>query len=101
MWWIVAKTWENVQKCGFSAILAPYSLNKSRQLLSQDKLNSILPTLKTQQFNDSFKGLIFFIEKKVGNEISKVFMQDRGNHFRSLSSNISESSLANIVAEKL
>ena len=84
----------------FSAILAPYSLNKSRQLLSQDKLNSILPTLKTQQFNDSFKGLIFFIEKKVGNEISKVFMQDRGNHFSSLSSNISESSLANIVAEK-
>ena len=43
----------------FSAILAPYSLNKSRQLLSQDNLNSILPTLKTQQFNDSFKGLIF------------------------------------------
>ena len=84
----------------FSAILAPYSLNKSRQLLSQDNLNSILPTLKTQQFNDSFKGLIFFIEKKVGNEISKVFVQDRGNHFRSLSSNISESSLANIVAEK-
>ena len=84
----------------FSAILAPYSLNKSRQLLSQDNLNSILPTLKTQQFNDSFKGLIFFIEKKVGNEISKVFMQDRGNHFSSLSSNISESSLANIVAEK-
>ena len=27
-------------------------------------------------------------------------MQDRGNHFSSLSSNISESSLANIVAEK-
>ena len=36
----------------------------------------------------------------MGNEISKVFVQDRGNHFSSLSSNISESSLANIVAEK-
>ena len=40
-------------------------MNKSRQILAQDEFNSILPTLKTKEFNDSFKNLIFFVEKKL------------------------------------
>ena len=82
-----------------STFLTPYALNKSRKLLSQDNLNSILPTLKTQQFNDSFKGLIFFVEKKTGNEIQNVFLQDKGKHLKNLSSNISSNNITNIIAK--
>ena len=39
------------------------ALNKSRNLLSEDQLNSFLPTIRTQQFSDSFKGFTFIAEK--------------------------------------
>ncbi len=84
----------------FTTFLTPYSLNKSRFLLKQEDNNSILPTLRTQEFNDTFDGLIFFVEKKVDNEIQNVFLQDKGNHFKNLSSNISKNSVTNIVAQK-
>ena len=48
-----------------SAFLTPIALNKSRQLLSKDQLNSFLPTIRTQQFSDSFKGFTFIVEKKL------------------------------------
>jgi lipopolysaccharide export system permease protein len=83
----------------FSTFLTPYTLNQSRQLLSQDKMNSILPTLKTQEFNDTFKDLIFFIEKKSNNEVQNIFLQDKGNHFKSLSSNNNSSNATNIIAK--
>jgi len=84
----------------FSTFLTPVSLNKSRLLLQQEEYNSILPTLKTQQFNDTFKGLIFFVEKKNGNELSNVFLQDSTSNFSNLSSNLSKSSSTNIIAQK-
>lgn len=84
----------------FTTLLTPYSLNKSRFLLKQEDYNSILPTLRTQEFNDTFDGLIFFVEKKVENEIQNVFLQDKGNHFKNLSSNISKNSITNIIAQK-
>ena len=84
-----------------TTFLTPYSLNKSRFLLSQEKYNSLLPTFKTQQFNDTFKGLIFFVDKKINNELLNVFIQDRGNHFKNLSSNVSKNSLTNIIAQRV
>ena len=41
-----------------STVLTPLALNKSRQLLGKDQLNSFLPTVRIQQFTDSFKGLL-------------------------------------------
>ncbi len=84
----------------FTTFLTPLSLNKSRSLLSQEDYNSILPTLKIQEFNDSYKNLIFFVEKKSNNQLENVFMQDRGNNFKSLSSDTSKNSVTNIVAQK-
>lgn len=84
----------------FTTILTPLSLNKSRSLLNQEEFNSILPTLKTQEFNDTFKGIILFVEKKIKNEIQNVFLQDKGNHFKNLSSNISKNSVTYIIAQK-
>ena len=57
-----------------STFLTPIALNKSRQLLSKDQLNSFLPTIRTQQFSDSFKGFTFIVEKKINNEIQKYIL---------------------------
>ena len=46
-----------------STFFTPLALNKSRQILGNDQLSSLLPTVKTQQFSDSFKGFTFFVEK--------------------------------------
>ena len=47
----------------FSIFLTPLALNKSRQLLTYDNLNSFLPTIKKQQFSDSFKGFHIYCRK--------------------------------------
>ena len=46
-----------------STLVTPLALNKSRQLLAKQNYESILPTIKVQQFSDSFKGFTFFVEK--------------------------------------
>ncbi len=83
----------------FSIFLTPSALNKSRNLLSHDNLNSILPTIKNQQFSDSFKGFTFFVEKKLDNEIQNIFLHDDGNNLKNLSSNSSSIKDTTIVAE--
>ena len=60
----------------FSTILTPLALYKSRTLLSNDKFNSFLPTVKKQTFSDNFKGFTFIVEEKVGNEVKNIFLND-------------------------
>ena len=61
----------------FTTFITPLALNKSRQLLGKDQLNSFLPTVRSQQFTDSFQGFTFIVEKKVGNEIQNIFLHDK------------------------
>ena len=49
----------NTDNCNFT-----YFLNKSEQILSNDQINSFLPTIKKKQFNDTFKNFTFFVEIK-------------------------------------
>ena len=84
----------------FSIFLSPLALNKSRQLLSNDKFNSLLPTVRSQQFSDSFKGLTFIVEKKVDKEIQNVFLHDTGNNLRNLSSNTSNILSTTVIAKR-
>ena len=83
----------------FSTFLTPLALNKSRQLLSNDNFNSFLPTIRTQQFSDSFKGFTFIVEKKINNELKNIFLNDKGNNLRNLSSNSSDTHETTIIAE--
>ena len=46
-----------------STFITPSALNKSRKLLSNENFNTFLPTVKSQQFSDSFEGLTFLVEK--------------------------------------
>ncbi len=82
-----------------STLVTPIALNKSRQLLSNDNLNSFLPTIKTQQFSDSFKGFTFLVEKKINNQMQNIFLHDKGNNIKNLSSNISSTDTTTIIAE--
>ena len=84
----------------FSIYLSPLALNKSRQLLSNDKFNSLLPTVRSQQFSDSFKGLTFIVEKKVDKEIQNVFLHDTGNNLQNLSSNTSNILSTTVIAKR-
>jgi len=70
----------------FSTFITPYSLNKSRQLLSTQNENFFLPTIKAEQFNDSFSGLTFIVDRKFKNEIKNVFLQDKQNILKNISS---------------
>ena len=84
----------------FSAFITPYALNKSRNLLNKEGFNSFLPTIRVQQFSDSFKGFTFFVEEKFENEIKNVFMFDKSNALKNLTSNQSELNSTTIVAQE-
>ena len=83
----------------FSNFLTPLALNKSRQLLGKDQLNSFLPTVRSQQFTDSFQGFTFIVEKKVGNEIQNIFLHDKSRNLKNLSTNISNNIDTTIIAQ--
>ena len=83
----------------FSTYITPLALNKSRQMLSNSEFNSFLPTVRTQQFSDSFKGFTFIVEKKQDNKLQNIFLHDKGDNLKNLSSNTSEISETTITAE--
>jgi len=82
-----------------STLVTPLALNKSRQLLAKQNYESILPTIKVQQFSDSFKGFTFFVEKKFDNEIKNIFLHDKNNTLKSLSSDSKNTATITVVAE--
>ena len=83
----------------FTTIVTPLALNKSRLLLSSENFGSFVPTVRTQQFSDSFKGFTFIVEKKINNELKNIFLHDKGNNLKNLSSNTSKITSTTILAE--
>ncbi len=47
-----------------STFITPLALNESRSIIRQNNFNSLVPTIRAQQFSDSFKGFTFIVEKK-------------------------------------
>ena len=82
-----------------TTIITPMALNKSRLLLNNENFGSFVPTVRTQQFSDSFKGFTFIVEKKVNNELQNIFLHDKGNNLKNLSSNTSKIKSTTIIAE--
>ena len=73
-----------------STFITPYALNKSRESLKKENFNSFLPTIRSQQFSDSYKGFTFFVERKINDRIKNIFLHDTGNNLKSLTSNSSD-----------
>ena len=84
----------------FSIFLTPSALNHSRQLLNKDNLNSFLPTIRSKQFSDSFKGFTYIVEKKINNEVQNIFLHDKGGNLKNLASNNSDNSDVTIIAKE-
>ena len=82
-----------------STLITPLALNKSRQILASQNYESFLPTIKIQQFSDSFKGFTIFVEKKVNNEIKNIFLHDKNNNLKILSSDSENTTTITVVAE--
>ena len=83
-----------------STFLTPLALNKSRLLLNQNNFNSFLPTIRIQQFSDSFKGFTFIVDKKFQNEIKNVFIHDDSNTLKNLTATSQATKSTTIVAEE-
>ena len=83
----------------FTTFITPLALNKSRLLLNNENFNSFVPTVRTQQFSDSFKGFTFIVEKKINNELKNIFLHDKGNNLKNLSSNTTKISSTTILAD--
>ena len=83
----------------FSTFITPFALNKSRYLLNKEGFDSFLPTIRIQQFSDSFKGFTFLVEAKNDNEISNVFIHDEQNVLKNLTSDQSQGNSTTIVAK--
>ena len=83
----------------FTTFLTPLALNKSRLLLSNENFGSFVPTVRTQQFSDSFKGFTFIVEKKINNELKNIFLHDKGNNIKNLSSNTTKIESTTIIAK--
>ena len=83
----------------FSTFITPMALQKSRYLLNKENFASFLPTVRIQQFSDSFKGFTFFVEKKKNDKIENVFIHDKSNVLKNLTSDQSDKNSTTIVAE--
>ena len=83
----------------FSIFLTPFALNKSRILLGDEKLTSFVPTVREQQFSDSFNGLTFVVDQKNGNQVKNIFLQDNANVLKNLSSSKKYTSSNTITAK--
>lgn len=84
-----------------SVFITPYSLNKSRQLLSMQDYTSFLPTIREQQFNDTFDGITFFVDKKINNQLENIILNEQGSRFfEKYSSGSSDIDATTILAEK-
>ena len=81
----------------FSSLITPLALNKSRQILGKESLTSFLPTVKAQQFSDSFNGVTFIVDKKYNNELKNIFLQDSAKVLKNISSN-KKKALTTIIA---
>jgi len=71
----------------FSTFITPLALNESRKIIRQNNFNSLMPTIRAQQFSDSFKGFTFIVEKRSKNKIENVFIHDNSNTLKNLTSN--------------
>ena len=83
-----------------SIFITPMALNKSRNILSNNQINSFLPTVRTQQFSDSFSQFTFFVEKKNGDNVKNIFLHDKGSILKNLSPNVSNTRNISIIASE-
>ena len=69
------------------------------KIIRQNNFNSLAPTIRAQQFSDSFKGFTFIVEKRLKNNIENVFIHDSSNVLKNLTSNKKDNASTTISAK--
>ena len=83
-----------------ACIVNPIVLNHSRDLIKKSDINFVSGTIKTNQFNDTIKGLTIFVEEKDNNDIFKnIFIRDESNIFKSIERDENTSNLSIFAKE--
>jgi len=81
--------------------LNPFLLSKSRILLKTQEDKEISSVLRSNNFNDSFKGITFYIEKKnENNELINIFVQDDNGALNLALDEVKSSKNTIIIAKK-
>jgi len=84
-----------------SLIINPFTLNMSRSLLSETEVKEITSMLKSNDFNDSFKGVTFYIDKKNSNgELHNIFIKDTTGSLSGIINEVGTTRNTTIVAKK-
>jgi len=82
-------------------LVNPYTLNKSRALLSETENNQINSVLKSSDFSDAFKGITFYIDKKnKNNELINIFIKDNSGSLNIIMNEVNDSNDTTIFADK-
>jgi len=83
-----------------ACIVNPIVLNHSRDLIKKSDINFVSGTIKTNQFNDTIKGLTIFVEEKDNNDIFKnIFIRDESNILKSIERDENTSNLSIFAKE--
>ena len=81
--------------------LNPFLLSKSRILLKTHEDKEISSVIRSNNFNDSFKGITFFIEEKnENNELINIFVQDDNGTLNLALDEVKSSKNTIIIAKK-
>jgi len=84
-----------------SLLVNPFLLNKSRSLLSSDEAIQINTVLKSNDFNATFTGVTFYVDKKNNNnELQHVFIKDTEGKLNTVISEVNQKKDSTIFAEK-
>ena len=82
-------------------IINPLTLNKSRSLLRGTDTKQINSVFKSNDFNDTFKGVTFHIDKKnSNNELINIFIKDGNGSLNTVVGEINNSTNTTIFSEK-
>jgi len=82
-------------------IINPLSLNKSRTLLRESKIQQVGSILKSGDFSDSFDGVTFYIDgKNLNNELINIFIKDNNGSLKTIVSENDNASNTTIYAKK-
>jgi len=82
-------------------LINPLTLNESRSLLRESTLNQIDSVLKSNDFNDTFEGVTFYIEKKNSQgELFNIFIKDVNGNLKTIINEIAVLQNSTIIAKK-
>ena len=84
-----------------SFFVNPFLLNKSRALMTNTETLQINSILKSNFFNDAFKGVTFYFdEKNANNELINIFIKDVSGNLNTTITEASGSRNSTIIAKK-